>query len=63
MRGWDDNSMNESNQATVQFQDGDKRKIITGKVVEDHMAYIIIDCEHARYRLNKSSVEWIKYER
>lgn len=50
-------------QATAQFMDGDKRKIITGKVIEDHEVYIILECEHARYRLNKSSVEWIKYER
>jgi hypothetical protein len=49
--------------ATAQFQDGDHKKIITGKVVEDHDVYIIIECEHARYRLNKTCLEWIKYDR
>ena len=53
----------DNNNVTVQFQDGDKKKIITGRIINDQEGHIIIECEHARYRLNKNSVDWIKYER
>ena len=53
----------QKSRATAQFKDGDHRKIIKGRIIEDQDSHIIIECEHARYRLNKNSVEWIKYER
>jgi len=70
--GWDapptsrktmDEKQDNNNSVTAQFQDGIKKKIITGRIIEDLDSHITIECEHARYRLNKNNVEWIKYER
>jgi len=56
-----ENKDEQKNQVTVQFPDGAVRKIVTGDLIEDQESHIILECEHARYWLNKSSIDWIKY--
>jgi hypothetical protein len=47
---------------TIQFWDGDERKIIKGDVVEDKEGHIVVECEHTKYWLNKNKVDWIKFD-
>lgn len=47
--------------ATIQFPDGDERKIVKGTIIDDQDGFIIVQCEHAKYFLNKNMVDWIKY--
>ena len=53
----------DSNLATLQFQDYNNKKIITGTIIKDNDECIVLDCEHSRYWLNKTMVDWIKYDR